>query len=124
MEFDVPPLSKMKQLKVADLPVFFIDLVSKAHGVDDSEFEAHVALLKFIGVGLERDSRLVVLGGLTFKLGVEQRVHQSGLTQTRLTCTTKRKYIKLLSSSYYYIIQITPLHLYLQGSCYYFTNWK
>lgn len=97
----------MKQLRVADLPVFFIDLVSKAHGVDNSEFEAHVALLKFIGVGLECDSRLVVLGGLTFKLGVEQRVHQSGLTQTRLTCTTNRKYIKLLSSSYNYIIQIT-----------------
>lgn len=66
------------------LPVFFVDLVSKAHGVNDSEFEAHVTLLQFIGVGLERDSRLVVLGGLTLKLGVEQRVHQGGLPQTRL----------------------------------------
>lgn len=66
------------------LPVFFIDPVSEAHGVDNSEFEAHVALLEFIGVGLERDSRLVVLGGLALKLGVEQRVHQGGLPQTRL----------------------------------------
>ncbi len=66
------------------LPVFFVDLVSEAHGVDDGELETHVALLEFIGVGLERDSRLVVLSGLALKLGVEQRVHQGGLPQTRL----------------------------------------
>lgn len=61
------------------LPVFFVDLVSKAHCVNDSEFEAHVTLLQLIGVGLQRDPRLVVLGGLTLKLGVEQCVHQGGL---------------------------------------------
>lgn len=75
------------------LPVFFIDLVSKAHGVHNSEFEAHVALLEFISVGFERDSRLVVLGGLPLKLGVEQRVHQSGLTQTRLTWTEETGHV-------------------------------
>lgn len=67
------------------LPVLFVYLVSEAHGVDDGELETHVTLLEFIGVGLERDSRLVVLSGLTLKLGVEQRVHQGGLPQTRLT---------------------------------------
>ena len=66
------------------LPVFFVDLVAEAHGVDDSEFETHVTLLELVGVGLERDARLVVLGGLALKLGVEQRVHEGGLPQTRL----------------------------------------
>lgn len=65
-------------------PLFFVDLVSEAHGVDDGELEAHVALLQLVGVGLERDSRLVVLSGLTLKLGVEERVHQGGLPQPRL----------------------------------------
>lgn len=67
-----------------DLPVFFIDLVSEPHGVDNSEFEAHITLLEFIGVGLERYSGLVVLGGLAFKLGIEQCVHEGGFPQTRL----------------------------------------
>lgn len=66
------------------LPVLFVDLVSKAHCVDDSEFEAHVTLLEFVGVGLECNSWLVVLRGLALELGVEQGVHQSGLPQTRL----------------------------------------
>lgn len=66
------------------LPVFFINLISEAYSVDDSEFEVHVTLLKLIGVGFERDSRLVVLGRLSLKLGVEQRVHEGGLPQTGL----------------------------------------
>ena len=74
------------------LPVFFINLVSEAHSVDDSEFEAHITLLEFIRVGFQRYSRLVVLGGLTLELGVEQCVHQSGLAQTRLSYTTKQKH--------------------------------
>lgn len=57
------------------LPVLFVDLVSKAHRVYDGELEAHVTLLQLVGVGLERDPRLVVLGGLPLKFGVEQRVH-------------------------------------------------
>lgn len=67
------------------LPFFLVDLVSEAHGVNNSQFEAHVTLLQFIGVGLERDSWLVVLGGLTLELGIEQCVHQGGFPQTRLT---------------------------------------
>lgn len=69
------PSPKNAATEKINLPVFFIYLVSEAHGVDNSELEAHIALLEFIGVGLERDSWLVVLGGLTLKLGVEQRVH-------------------------------------------------
>lgn len=68
------------------LPVFLVYLVPKAHGVDDGKFEAHVTLLELIGVGLECNSWLVVLGGLALKLGVEQRVHQGGLPQACLTC--------------------------------------
>lgn len=79
---EVRPFHPLKD--VTALPVFFVDLVSEAHGVDNSKFEAHVTLLEFIGVGLECDSGLVVLGGLTLKLGVEQRVHKGGLPQTRL----------------------------------------
>lgn len=67
------------------LPVFFVDLVPKAHCVNHSEFQAHITLLQFVGVGLEGDSWLIVLGGLPLKLGVEQCVHQGGLSQTRLT---------------------------------------
>lgn len=67
------------------LPVFFVDLVSEAHRVHDGELEAHFALLELVGVGLERDPWLIVLGGLTLEFGVEQRVHQGGLPQSRLT---------------------------------------
>lgn len=67
------------------LPVFLVNLVSKADGVDDSQLEAHVTLLQFVGVGLECDSRLAVLCGLTLELGVKQRVHQGGFSKTRLT---------------------------------------
>lgn len=79
------PLIKSQRLFQNNLPVFFIDLVSKAHRVYNSELEAHIALFELIGVGLQRDSRLVVLGGLAFKFGVEQCVHQGGLPQSRLT---------------------------------------
>ncbi|KAG7224774.1 hypothetical protein INR49_013486, partial [Caranx melampygus] len=86
-------------LRCVALPVFFIDLVSKAHSVDNSEFEAHVTLLEFISVGFECDTRLVVLGGLPLKLGVEQCVHQSGLTQTRLTWTEKMRHESQVTSA-------------------------
>ena len=90
--------AEIRPLNVQLLPFFFIDLVSKAYSVDHSEFEAHVALLEFVGVGLERDSRLVVLSGLALKLGVEQRVHQGGLPQTCLTYKD-RKHIMLTESN-------------------------
>lgn len=53
------------------LPVFLVDLITKADGVDDSQLEAHVTLLQFVGVGLECDSRLAVLRRLTLKLGIK-----------------------------------------------------
>lgn len=68
----------------SSLPVFFVDLVPKAYGVNNGEFKAHITLLQFVGVGLECDPWLVVLGGFTLKLGVEQRVHEGRLPQTRL----------------------------------------
>lgn len=74
-----------------ELPVFFVDLISEAYSVDDSEFEAHVTLLELIGIRFERDSWLVVLGGLALELGVEQCVHESGLPQTRLAWTSQEK---------------------------------
>lgn len=65
-------------------PVLFVDLVSEANRVNDGELKAHVALLQLVRVGLELHSRLVVLSRLTLKLGVEQGVHESGLSQTCL----------------------------------------
>lgn len=65
-------------------PVLFVDLISEAHRVNDGEFKAHIALLQLIRVGLELHARLVVLIRLTLKLGVEQGVHESGLSQTCL----------------------------------------
>lgn len=67
------------------LPLFLVDLVSKTDGVNNSQLEAHITLLQFVGVGLECDTRLAVLCGLTLELGVEQCVHQGGFAQTRLT---------------------------------------
>lgn len=66
-------------------PVLLVDLVSKAHGVDHGQLEAHVALLQLVGVGLELNPRLVVLRGLPLKLGVEQGVHKGGLAQACLS---------------------------------------
>lgn len=65
-------------------PVLFVDLVSEANRVNDGELKAYVALLQLIRVGLELHSRLVVLIRLALKLGVEQSVHESGLSQTGL----------------------------------------
>lgn len=65
-------------------PVFLVDLVTEAHGVDDCELETHVALLELVGVGLELNAGLVVLSGLPFELGVEQGVHEGGLPKPGL----------------------------------------
>lgn len=65
-------------------PVLFVDLISKAYSVDHSELEANVALLQLVSVGLELHSRLIVLCRFTLKFGVEQGVHEGGLSQTRL----------------------------------------
>lgn len=84
-------------MMVPFLPLFFIDLVTKAHSVDDGEFEANITLLEFVGVGLKRNSRLVVLSWLALKLGVEQRVHQGGFTQACLAYrgrSTTRGYVE------------------------------
>ncbi len=65
-------------------PVLFIDLICKAYSVDHSELEANVALLQLVSVGFELYSRLIVLCRFTLKFGVEQGIHESGLSQTRL----------------------------------------
>jgi len=65
-------------------PVLLVDLVAEAHGVDDGELEAYVALLELVGVGLELNAGLVVLSGLPFELGVEQGVHEGGLPKAGL----------------------------------------
>ena len=68
----------------AGSPVLLVDLVTKAHGVDNGELEPYVALLELVGVGLELDPRLVVLSGLALELGVEQCIHEGGLPQPGL----------------------------------------
>lgn len=56
-------------------PVIFVDLVAKADGVHNGEFEVDVALLQVVRPRAQVDTVLVVAGLLILKHGVEERVH-------------------------------------------------
>lgn len=73
------------------LPVLFVDLIPKAHCAHDGQFEVDVALLQVVGTRLELDPRLRVRRWVTFKLGVEQGVHEGGLTKASFPCWKKKK---------------------------------
>lgn len=71
----------------ASSPILFVHLVSKPHSVNDGELETHIALLKVVRLSTELDTWLKVRRLKVLEVGVEQCVHQSGLPDTRLTCT-------------------------------------
>lgn len=67
------------------LPVILVDLISKAHSVNDGQLQADVALLELVTPRFQPHAGLVVRGGLALELGVEQSVHQRGLADASFT---------------------------------------
>lgn len=57
------------------LPFFFVDLVPKAHCVNNSQFEVDVALLQVVGSRAQVDAVLVMAGLLIFEHCIKKRVH-------------------------------------------------
>lgn len=51
-------------------------MISKAHGVDHSQAQSDIALLKIIGLSTQLHLRLKVGRLKVLKVGVEQGVHQ------------------------------------------------
>lgn len=58
------------------VPLLFVHLVSKAHGVDHGEAESDVTLLQIISLSPQLHLRLKVGRLKVLKVGVEQSVHQ------------------------------------------------
>ena len=63
--------------------IIFIDLVSESDSVNEGEFEPDVGFLEFVGVCPEAYPREVVRPRVIVEWGVEKRVHEGTLTDTR-----------------------------------------